>query len=311
MPGFRHNHPVLLQLGSVFLTVIVPVFALVAIGYFAGPPLGLDARTLSRSAYFLFVPAFIFDLMVGAELETAIAFRMIAYITLVHLALAVLAVVVARVLGKNARMTAAFVVIAVFGNVGNFGLPLIEFRLGPGAMVPAAVYFLAVVLIAFVISVAAAGWQRGGGGAAVLSVLKTPALLALAPALLLNSLDLAPPLLVSRTIGVLGQAMIPVMILSLGVQLAATKHFRIDSDVVVSSLVRLVGGPLLAFALAIPFALEGLARSSGIAQASMPTAVLASIIALEYDLLPDFVTSTVLFSTLASVVTLTVVLALL
>ena len=32
----------------------------------------------------------------------------------------------------------------------------------------------------------------------------------------------------------------------------------------------------MAFALAIPFALEGLARSSGIAQASMPTAVLAS-----------------------------------
>lgn len=300
-----------LQLGHVFLTVITPVFALVAIGYFAGPPLGLDARTLSRSAYFLFIPAFIFDLMVGAELETALALRMIVYITLVHLALAALAVLVARALGKDPRMTSAFVVIAVFGNVGNFGLPLIEFRFGPGAMVPAAVYFLAVVLIAFVISVAAAGWQRGGGGAAVLSVLKTPALLALVPALLLNTLNVTPPLVVTRIVALLGQAMIPVMILSLGVQLATTKHFRIDRDVVISSFVRLAGGPLLAFGLAIPFALEGLARNTGIAQASVPTAVLASIIALEYDLLPDFVTSTVLFSTLASVVTLTVVLALL
>ena len=300
-----------LQLGNVFLTVITPVFTLVALGYFAGPPLGLDARTLSRSAYFLFVPAFIFHLMVGAELETALAFRMIAYITLVHLALAALAVVVARALGKNARMTAAFVVIAVFGNVGNFGLPLLEFRLGSEAMLPAGIYFLSVVLLAFVISVTAAGWQRGGVGNALLSVLKTPALLSVVPAVLLNSAGVTPPLLVLRIVGLLGQAMIPVMVLSLGVQLAATKDFRIDRDVVVSSLVRLVGGPLLAFALAIPFALEGLARGTGIAQASMPTAVLASIIALEYDLLPDFVTSAVLFSTVASVATLTVVLALL
>lgn len=299
------------QLGHVFLTVIAPVFALVAIGYFAGPPLGLDARTLSRSAYFIFIPAFIFDLMVGVEFEMALAFRMIAYIVVVHGALALTGLLVARLLGKGPRMAAAFVVIAVFGNVGNFGLPLINFRLGPSAMVPATVYFLAIVLVAFVISVAAAGWQQGGGGAALLSVLKTPALLALAPALLLNALDVTPPLLVSRITGLLGQAMIPVMILSLGAQLAATKEFRIDRTVIGATTVRLVGGPLLAFALAIPFALEGLARSTGIAQASMPTAVLASIIALEYDLVPDFVTSAVLFSTIASVVTLTVVLALL
>jgi hypothetical protein len=301
----------LLQLGHVFLTVIAPVFALVALGYFAGPPLGLDARTLSRSAYFIFIPAFIFDLMVGVEFEMALAFRMILYITIVHGALALSGLLVARLLGKDARMAAAFVVIAVFGNVANFGLPLIEFRLGPAALVPASVYFLAIVLVAFIISVAAAGWQRGGTGAAALSVLKTPALLALAPALLLNAVNVTPPLLISRITGLLGQAMIPVMIVSLGVQLAATKEFKIDLTVIAASAVRLIGGPLLAFALAIPFALEGLSRSTGIAQASMPTAVLASIIALEYDLVPDFVTTAVLFSTVASVITLTVVLALL
>ncbi len=301
----------LLQLGGVFLTVIVPVFALVALGYFAGPPLGLDARTLSRVAYFIFVPAFIFSLLVGAQLETTLALRMIVYIVLVHLGLVVLAVLVAKLLGKDSRMTAAFVVIAVFGNVGNFGLPLVEFRLGSEAMLPAGIYFLSVVLFAFVISVTAAGWQRGGVGNALLSVLRTPALLSVVPAVILNSAGITPPLLVLRIVGLLGQAMIPVMVLSLGVQLAATKHFRIDTMVVVASGVRLIGGPLLAFILAALFALEGTARSAGIAQASMPTAVLASIIALEYDLLPDFITSTVLFSTLASVVTLTVVLALL
>jgi predicted permease len=41
-------------------------------------------------------------------------------------------------------------------------------------------------------------------------------------------------------------------------------------------------------------------------QAGMPTAVLAAIIAREYDLLPDFVTTAVLLSTIASVITLTI-----
>jgi predicted permease len=49
-----------------------------------------------------------------------------------------------------------------------------------------------------------------------------------------------------------------------------------------------------------------LERNAGVLQAGMPTAVLASIIALEYDLLPDFVTTTVLFTTIASVITLTI-----
>jgi hypothetical protein len=45
-------------------------------------------------------------------------------------------------------------------------------------------------------------------------------------------------------------------------------------------------------------------------QAAMPTAVLASIIALENDLVPDFVITSVLFSTLLSLLTLTVILSL-
>jgi predicted permease len=42
----------------------------------------------------------------------------------------------------------------------------------------------------------------------------------------------------------------------------------------------------------------------------MPAAVLVSIIALEYKLCPEFVTTTVLFSTLYSILSLTIILTL-
>ena len=37
-----------IEIAQIFLNVITPVFALVLIGYVAGPRLGLEARTLSR-----------------------------------------------------------------------------------------------------------------------------------------------------------------------------------------------------------------------------------------------------------------------
>ncbi|MCB9430533.1 MAG: AEC family transporter [Ardenticatenaceae bacterium] len=301
----------LLQLGEIFFNVITPVFALVLIGYIAAPRLGLEARTLSRFAYYILVPAFVFNVMSTATVEAALATQMLVYILLVHLACALLGYGVARLLRRPPAMVGAYVLVAVFGNVGNFGLPLIEFRLGEAALIPATVYFLAIIIVAFVIGVAAANLQKGGSLGAILAVFKTPALLALPPALLVNWLNLTPPLLLTRITGLLGGAMVPTMLVALGVQLAATHALTIDRDVVVASGLRLLGGAALALLIVVPFGLTGLERGAGVLQSAMPTAVLASIIALEYDLLPDFVTTAVLFSTLASVITLTLLMAVL
>lgn len=300
----------LLQLAGIFLNVITPVFALVVIGYFTGPRLNLEAKTLSRFAYFVLVPAFIYNVISTASVRAALAFQMVTYILIVHIGCAALGFLVGWLLRRPAKMTAAYVLIAVFGNVGNFGLPIIEFRLGREALVAATIYFLAIAIIAFIIGVLAANWTSGGSMRAVLEVFKTPALLAAVPAFFVNWSNIETPLFLSRIITLLAGAMIPTMLVVLGVQLADVGRLKFGWDVFIASSVRLVGGPILALALAVPFGLTGIERGAGIFQASMPAAVLASIIAIEYNLLPEFVTTTVLFSTLASVVTLTLVLAL-
>ncbi len=76
------------------------------------------------------------------------------------------------------------------------------------------------------------------------------------------------------------------------------------------SALRLIGAPAVAWLLAAPFGLSGLERSVGILQTGMPAAILVAIIAAEHDVEPAFVTSAVLFSTFASLPTLTVLLAL-
>ncbi|MBI1295424.1 AEC family transporter [bacterium] len=287
----------------------MPVFVLVLIGYFVRDRLGLDGRTLTRFAYFVLVPAFVYNIMSSARVEVNLAVRMIAFIITVHVAVALLGFVVGKVLRRSPEMVAAYVVIAVFGNVGNFGLPIIEFRLGSDALVAATLYFLAITMIAFVIAVAAANWYRGGGVGAALAVFKTPALIALVPALLVNWSGVQIPTFVDRSTSLLAGAMIPTMLVTLGVQLAAMKQIRFSADVFIASAIRLIGGPVLAMLIVIPFGLTGVERAAGVLQAGMPAAVLATIIALEHKLLPDFVTTTVLFSTVVSLLTLTVLLA--
>ena len=137
----------------VFLNVVTPVFILVVIGYFVGPRLKIDARSLSRTAYFVFIPAFVFNIISEAKIDFELALQMLSFVLVAQIAVALLGFLVGKALRQSKDIIAAFVLIATFGNVGNFGLPLIVFRLGETARTFATVYFVATVFISFVICV--------------------------------------------------------------------------------------------------------------------------------------------------------------
>jgi predicted permease len=299
-----------MQLVSVFVNVVVPVFVIALIGYVAAPRLRLEARTISRSAYYLFAPAFVFDLLSQADVQLGQALRMLAFIVVVYLGCGLVGFVVARMLQRSREVVAAYVLMAVYGNSGNFGLSLTEFRFGGEALALSTVYFLAITVLGFVVGVAAAGWARGGSATAILSVVRTPVLIAVVPALLFVVTDIPVPRLLGQITGLLGRATIPLYLVTLGVQLSHVERPRVNSDVVTASAIRLLGGATLGFVLAPIFGLGGLEQSIGILQASTPVAVTTTIIALEHELVPEYVTTTLLFSTVASLVTMTVVLSL-
>jgi len=194
--------------------------------------------------------------------------------------------------------------------VGNFGLALVQFRLGAQALVPATIYFIVILITSFVVCVGVAAFTRGGGLSAVASVFKTPALLVVVPAVVVSAAHLQLPVMVSRSVGLLAQPMIPTMLFALGLQLAETRALRVTGDVLLASALRLVVAPAVAALLVGPFGLHGVERSTGILQAGMPAAILVSIIAIEYQVAPAFVTTAVLLSTVASLPTLTVLLSL-
>jgi hypothetical protein len=74
---------------------------------------------------------------------------------------------------------------------------------------------------------------------------------------------------------------------------------------------RMLASPFIAWFLAPIMGLSGIGRQAGILQAAMPTAVLTTVIATEYDVEPEFVTGVVLVTTIISPLTLTPLLAIL
>jgi hypothetical protein len=236
---------------------------------------------------------------------------MAGFAVLAHLLFAGLGFAVARILRRPPEVAAGYVMVAVFGNVGNFGLALVRFRYGAEGIVPATIYFIVILVTAFATSVAAAALVRGGGLSAVASVFRTPALLVVPPAALVAALDFPLPLFLTRSVGLLGDAMIPAMLFALGLQLARTRALRLGLDVLAVSAIRLVVAPALAALLVVPFGLEGLPRAAGILQAGMPAAILVSIIAAEYRIDTAFVTAAVFYTTILSIPTITVLLAML
>ena len=290
---------------TVFLNVIMPVFAIVLLGFLLGGRLNLQAQTLNRVAYYVFVPAFIFHAISGSRIPFANTVKMVVFISATHLLVSLIAGGIGRLMRRSREMIAAFVMIAVFGNVGNFGLAVIRFRLGDAAVAPATIYFVVIVITAFIVCVGAAGWARDGRSGALGGVLKTPALWAAVPALIVSHGNIPIPLMFSRMIGLLADAMIPVMLFALGLQLLEQKRVLFSVDVMLATSARLLLAPAFACILAIPFHLGHIDYAAGVLQAAMPTAVLVAIISKEYDIVPDFVTSVVLISTLTSLITLT------
>lgn len=299
-----------MTLVAIFLDTLAPVFVLVIIGYLAGTRLQFDPRTLSRLAYWVLAPAFVYHSFATATLELTAATRMAAFYTVVTAGSIITAGLLAFLLRRSPQKIAAFVLVAAFGNVGNFGLSVVQFASGAEALAVGTVYFLIGNFIGFVVGVLAATWHKGNRWEAIRSALLNPAVLAVLFAILMKQLGLSFPPFLMRSIALVADSMIPVMLLALGVQFAHLGRFQLTWEVTLASVVRLLVSPALGFLLAEAFMLTTVERASGLVQVSMPSAVFCALLAIEHELEPQFVTTAVFLSTVISAVTLTVVLSL-
>lgn len=293
------------ELFLLFSNNILPIFLAAGAGFLVAKYLGVSPRAVSRIAFYIFSPCLIFTLLTSGQLDGNDITQMAAFAAASIISMGLITALIARFLGFERSFMMALLITVMFANAGNFGLSLTLFAFGENAVAHASIYFVTSAFLVYTVGVVLASWGHSDLKTALVGVFKVPVIYAVIFALIFTWLEWQLPLPIDRTVSLLSDAAIPVMIVLLGIQLYNAKISKEAFKVGLSNVLRLVAFPLVAVGLAAVFHLEGAAYQAGVIESAVPTAVLTTVLATEYNLEPAFVTTTVVVSTLLSPLTLT------
>ena len=294
---------------SIFANDVLPIFVVAAVGFALARILKADVRTLSRVTFNALSPCLVFHLIATSSLSAGDLGRMSAFTFVVIIAIGLIARLAAWPLHLDRATTSAFLIVVMFSNSGNYGLPVVLFAFGRDALAHATVYFVVNAVATYTLGVFLASAGHRSIGQAAVNVLRVPVVWAVLAAGVLMAFGVQPPTAVMRPVELLSGAAIPTMILVLGMQLERGAWPERPVLVVVAAIHALVVTPILALGASRVLGLAGAARQAAILQSGMPSAVLTTILALEFDVAPSFVTACVTLSTLASPITVTLLIA--
>ncbi len=266
---------------NILLTIILPIFVLMAVGYLLDRAFNLDVQTLSRLSFYAFTPALIFTTAYRSTLTGPEISRIAAFAAAQHVLLGLLALLAfsLRPLRTHRPVMALG---AVFYNAGIYGIPLMLLAFGEDAVSIIGVVLTVHALLFFTLGVwLFVGADRGSLRATLGQFLRYPVLYGLVLGFALRSLDLSLPVPLQTSVDYLMQAFVGISLLTLGVQLSKSPAAGDGGPVAAVSLMRFAASPLLAVALIPLFGLEPRIAAPLTVASALPVAVNVYILAAE------------------------------
>lgn len=298
-------------LPTILYNNIVPVFIAIGLGYALERKLKIEIKSVSRTIFYVLSPCLIFSSLVKSTVSGGEFWDIASFEILITLGAALVAWGVAKALRFDRALESAFLLTILFVNSGNYGLSVNLLAFGETALARAIIYFTVSSLLTNTIGIALASRGKARAGNALLNIFKVPLIYAVFLAVTVKLINLnvtGSP--VFRAVEMVGQGAVPLMLLLLGMQLAETPLAQGMGMAGLAAFIRLVVVPAIALPLAHWLNLTGSTLQACVVEASMPTAVTTTVLAIEFDAEPEFVTSVVFLSTLASPITLTPIIAL-
>ena len=257
---------------------------------------------VTRLTMSLAIPCLIFTALMETEIAPAAlgAVSLAAIAAYGALGMAMWAIV--RAGGLDPR---TYLAPLVFGNTGNIGLPLAFFAYGAEGLGFAVVVFAISAILVFTFGV----WIVAGGGNPG-RILREPIVVASVFGLLFLWQGWQTPAFLTNTLTLLGQAGIPLMLITLGVAVARLPRDRLAGPVILS-LLKATLSVAVAWAVGRLFGLGPIPFAILVLQIGTPVAVTSYLLAERYDADAGAVAGLVVVSTLIAVVQFPVLLAVL
>jgi predicted permease len=265
--------------------VIIPVFFIVAVGYFYGRRTRPDLTTFNRIVLDVLSPLLVYTALAGKEFRWQDHVPLMLGGGALILLTGAVAWLVARAAATQAR---SLVPVVMFTNCGNMGLPLALLAFGSQNLGAAVALFSISNLIHFSL------------GARITSAHASTRDLLLSPLMVAGALGFAsavsgwrPPEVLFTGMRLLGEAMLPLMLFALGVRLTLLNRADVPRG-----LLGAFARPLIGLAVALPLAwlldLQGAARAQLVLFAALPPAVMQFLLAERYRQEPERVAAMIL-----------------
>jgi hypothetical protein len=294
---------------SILASDILPIFLIAGAGFLLARYAKADVKTLARAVFYTLLPCLAFRLLITATATGPNVGRLMLLAVLIMGSMGAVGYLAGTLLRLKGPYLRAFIMVVMFSNGGNYGLPVVKFAFGSDALTYATIFFLTGSVTTYVVGAFFAGSHRRKIAGALEKVWKMPSLYGVSAALIVLAVGRPVPEVIMRPISLLSDAAIPVMILVLGMQLERAVWPARPGIVLFAVGISLFAAPLVAIGFTSVVPIPDAARQAVVILSAMPVAVITTILALEYDLAPEFVTSAVFVSTVASPLTLTPLIA--
>ena len=289
----------MLPLVSILVSDVLPVFAVGGGGYPLARFVGANLKTVTHIVFYAALPCLVFRPLTSAPGTGRQHGGMVSLAVLMALSMASVVYTVATAAGLDRVELRAFMLVVMFSNAGNYGLPAVRFAFGGEALAYGAIFFLTGSVLTYTVGAFIAAGARGGLREAVMRVAGIPAIYGV----------IAAAIVIVRPVTLLSDAALPLMLLVLGVQLQRATWPAKTGAVGMAVATSLIAAPVIALFLTSALGVPGVAHQAAVTLSAMAVAVATTIVALEFELAPAFVTSTVFVSTMMSPLTITPLIA--
>jgi malate permease and related proteins len=280
--------------------VIVPVFFIVAVGFFYGRRARPDLTTFNRIVLDVMSPVLVYTALAGKDFRLADHTVLLAGGAALILACGAVAWGLARATHTQPR---TLVPVVMFNNCGNMGLPLALLAFGPESFGAAVALFSISNLLHFSL-----GARITSAHARTRDLLTSPLMIASALGFASALTGLRPPETIFTGMKIMGDAMLPLMLFALGVRLTGLRRQDVPRG-----LLGAFARPVIGMALAVPLAwalgLEGTARGQLILFGALPPAVMQFMFAERYAQEPAKVAAMILLGNALAVLFIPLALA--
>lgn len=295
---------------GLFVEVVLPVLLVFLAGYGLQKWKRLNLQSISTVSIYVFTPCLVFKTLYDKELNLQYL-KIAAFALILLLVLITIVKITAKIKKYPQSMESGLVLSTAFMNAGNYGSPIILFAFGQAGFSYAIMFFVLESIIMNFFGVYYAARGQAGMKEALRQVFMMPATYAFLVALIVKVVHLPIPDNALSIIDLLAQAAIPCVMVVLGMQLAEINVRSFQwGKVSYGVVIRLLISPLIGWAITLVMPMDPLVEKVLIVLSAMPTAGSITLYAVQFDSEPQMVSSTTLVSTIASVLTVTGVLAL-